>query len=320
MSHELTITNGKAEMAYVGNEPWHGLGNKLEPNASIEQWIQAAGMDWQIRRGVVQFTPNSESWSYTVPVSDHHVLYRSDNLNPLGIVSSKYKVVQPGEVLEFFRDLLPAGFTLDTAGTLFGGKRFWALASIGESAIITGRDDLVNGYLLLSSSADGTLATTAKFTTVRVVCNNTLSMSLNSKDRREVSISHRTGFEQDKVKQALGVATGSFHQFIQSARYLADRPVSKAFAESMTASLLKGNAGTTRDDVTKSKAYNNILALFEGGKGNDGTNAWHWVNGVTEYVDHVQRGKSNDHRLVNSWYGKGDLLKTAALELALNNA
>ena len=320
MSHELTITNGQAEMAYVGKEPWHGLGNKLPENASIETWMKAAGMSWEIKRGVVQFTPNSGEWFKTIPVSDSHVLYRGDNLEPLGIVSAKYKVVQPGQVLEFFRDLLPVGFTLDTAGTLFGGKRFWALASIGESAIITGQDDLVNGYLLLSSSADGTLATTAKFTTVRVVCNNTLSMSLSRKEAKEISISHRSDYDGARIKQALGVATGAFHSFISASRDLASRGVSRTQAESMTASLLRDNAGTTRDDVTKSKAYNSILSLFEHGQGNNGETAWDWVNGVTEYVDHVQRGKSVDHKVVNSWYGKGDQMKTAALELALNNA
>ena len=314
MAHELTFTNGKAEMAYVGNEPWHGLGNKLQPGADIDQWVEAAGMGWRIKRGVVQFSPNSADWSYNIPVSDSHVLYRGDNLEPLGIVSSKYKVVQPTEVLEFFRDLLPVGFTLDTAGTLFGGKRFWALASIGDGAIVTGNDQ-VNGFLLLSSSADGTLATTAKFTSVRVVCNNTLSMALSAKSAKDVVISHRTAFDERAVKARLGLATGAFHSFIDAARDLAGRSLTRA--ADLTTKLLTENGGTTRKDVTASKAYNNILALFESGKGNSGETAWDWVNGVTEYVDHVQRGKTPDHQLANSWYGKGDALKTSAFELAL---
>jgi phage/plasmid-related protein TIGR03299 len=321
MAHELTIVNGQAEMAYTGDEPWHGLGNKLEQGASIETWIQAAGMGWQIKRGVVQFVPDAPGFGFgdSIPVSDSHVLYRDDNLEPLGIVSSKYKVVQPAEVLEFFRDLLPVGFDLDTAGTLFGGKRFWALASIGESAVVTG-NDLVNGYLLLSSSADGTLATTARFTTVRVVCNNTLSMALTGKDRKDVVISHRTDFNAAATKAKLGIATGAFHNFITASRDLAGRNVSHNGAIQLTSDLLLLNDGTTRKDVTKSKAFNNIMTLFETGKGNSGQTAWDWVNGVTEYVDHYQRGKTDDHRLVNSWYGKGDALKTSALELALATA
>ena len=252
-------------------------------------------------------------------MSDSHVLYRSDNLEPLGIVSSRYNVVQPTEVLEFFRDLLPVGYTLDTAGTLFGGKRFWALASIGAGAIVHGTD-AVKGYLLLSSSADGTLATTAKFTTVRVVCNNTLSMSLSAKDTNDVVISHRTKFDASNTKARLGIATGMFENFMHAARNLSDRKIGQTDAERLTKTLLTENSGTTRDDVTKSKAYRNIMELFNHGQGNAGETAWDWTNGVTEYVDHVMRGKSADHRLVNSWYGKGDQLKTNALQLALDQA
>lgn len=309
MAHELTTrANGLVEMAYVGEAPWHGLGQQLTAKAPIEVWQAEAGMDWLVKRSRVRFGENEV-------FEDHHVLFRSDDKKPLGIVGKGYKIVQPPEVLEFFRDLVGEnGFTLHTAGTLFGGKKFWALASIGESAIITGSDK-VDGYLLLTTSCDGSMATTAKFTTVRVVCNNTLSMSLSKKEANTVTLSHRTHFDHAAMKEKLGIVTGSFGKFIYAARLLADRPCSGMRASELTQALMSGK--TEKESVKESKGYQGIIQLFNEGKGNSGETLWDWVNGVTEYVDHAQNAKTESHRLANSWYGVGDSMKTEALEMAL---
>jgi phage/plasmid-like protein (TIGR03299 family) len=307
--HALTErANGMVEMAYMGEVPWHGLGQRLTEGASIEAWQQEAGMDWLVKRSRVRF---GEAEVF----NEHHVLFRSDTKAPLGIVGEGYKIVQPPEVLEFFRDLVAdSGFTLHTAGTMFGGKRFWALASINESACILGQDR-VDGYLLLTTSCDGSMATTAKFTTVRVVCNNTLSMALSSKDAGDIKISHRTSFNHAAVKDRLGIVTNSFASFVQASRMLSNRPVSQMRASELTQQLMIG--GTEKEDVKESKGYKGIIQLFNGGKGNNGESLWDWVNGVTEYVDHGMNAKSESHRLANSWYGAGDSLKTKAMGMAL---
>jgi phage/plasmid-like protein (TIGR03299 family) len=211
MAHELTIrTNGKAEMAYVGETPWHGLGQSLGRGRTIEEWQQAAGMDWKIARSRVRYGDAAN----TRIIEDKHVLFRSDTKDALGIVSDKFQIVQPRAVLEFFRDLTAGnGFELETAGTLYGGRRFWAMASIGKAAQIAGVDR-VGGYLLLSTGADGTLATSARFTTVRVVCNNTLTMALRKDGRNNTgvaSVNHRSGFDADAVKNQLGITRSNMH-------------------------------------------------------------------------------------------------------------
>jgi len=317
MAHGITMTNGKAEMAYVGDEPWHGLGQKLADNATIEQWQMAAGMDWKIRRSKVRYAVE-QTGSEILELPESHVLFRSDTNAPLGIVSSKYKTVQPAEVMEFFRDLTESnGFKMDTAGTLFGGKRFWALASIGESACIVGNDQ-IDGYLLLSTSSDGTLATTARFTTVRVVCNNTLGMALKGNAKREIVVSHRSVFDADRVKNELGIARDAFGDFLKEARHLAKTRVKMDEAEAFIATLLKDTKTVVSEDVSKTKPYQKIMDLFTTTgighemAGADGT-AWGLVNAVTEYVDHHVKAKSDSHRLSSAWFGRGDNLKTAAL-------
>lgn len=335
MSHELTIrSSGLAEMAFAGEGAWHGLGQRLERGAAIEAWREAAGMDWKIQRSKVRYAvAHGSTPDAFITDEANHVLFRSDSKAPLGIVSSKYQVVQPGEVLEFFRDLVGAnGFELETAGTLFGGRRFWALANIGEEAVI-GTRDKVGGYLLLSTSADGSLATGARFTTVRVVCNNTLSMALSAKDKNEVKVTHRSVFDADRVKNELGIARGQFARFIGGAKALAKAKIAPADAQELTLRLLGGKklaaAGndvkkTTAavEEVVSSKGFKTIQALFEGkGLGSDldsanGT-AWGWVNAVTQYVDYAAPARSDNNRLNSAWFGDGDVLKTAAMESAL---
>lgn len=325
MAHQLTIrSNGVAEMAYAGEKAWHRLGNELEFGASIEDWKKSAGMDWEILKAPVCYGFGAE----TKTIDDRFVLHRSDNGLPLGVVSNQFKLdgVQPGDVLEFFRDLTTAnGFQLETAGTLFGGKRFWALANIGESAVIS-EADMVGGYLLLSTGADGTIPTTADFTTIRVVCNNTLSMALNRKSKAGVSIGHRSVFDAATVKDQLGIARGEFGKFVSAMRDLSKVSVSEKDAAAMTLEIVapkESEAGQGASMKTlESKPYNKILALFKGDgmgatmQGADGT-AWGWVNAVTEYTDHHARAHTADNRMSAAFFGKGDDLKTRAVEIAM---
>ena len=101
MAHELDMTNNRANMAYVGDKPWHGLGQELTYNAPIETWEKEAGMDWDIDVASVEFTNFDGE---TKRFKNRYALYRSDNDEGLGIVSPNYKVVQPRQALEFFRD------------------------------------------------------------------------------------------------------------------------------------------------------------------------------------------------------------------------
>ena len=318
MTANVTFTNGKAEMAYVGDTPWWGGGNRLTVGAPIEKWIPEAGMDWRIRRSLVRYISDAQGTTHTM--DDQHVLFRSDTKAPLGLVSPKYKTVQPRDVLEFFRDLVEGnGYTLETAGTLFGGKRFWATAAVGEEAVIVGSDQL-KPYLMLATSCDGSLATTARFVTVRPVCSNTLNMALAGK-AHEVVVKHTSHFVAEEVKEKLGLARGAFREFILATRQLAAAKVATTTAETFVANLLKDQKLVFKEDVTKTRQFMTIMNLFESGVGADlaaanGT-AWGLVNAVTEFVDHHARAQSIENRAVSAMWGRGDVLKTEAMQRAL---
>jgi phage/plasmid-like protein (TIGR03299 family) len=113
------------------------------------------------------------------------VLVRSGTHAALSIVSGDYQIVQPIEVLEFYRELMDLyGHTLETAGALAGGRKVWALARTGViSTADTGDKDKLAAYVLLATSCDKTLATTAAFTSARVVCQNTCSLQWRTSRR-----------------------------------------------------------------------------------------------------------------------------------------
>lgn len=146
------------QMAYVGATPWHGLGSRLSEKQPLEIWQREAGMDWKIQESPVHFKADSTGPLGTIhSFPEQKVLYRSDTKAPLSVVSNRYQIVQPREVLEFYRDLTEAsGYELETARVLKGGRKFWALARTGQTAELKGHDQ-VNGYLLLATSCDGTL-------------------------------------------------------------------------------------------------------------------------------------------------------------------
>jgi phage/plasmid-like protein (TIGR03299 family) len=319
MAHQLTTrADGYTEMAFVGETPWHGLGQSLDKDASIETWAINAGMDWTINRAPVLYTGNEP---LPVRFEGQNVLYRSDTNAPLSVVSDRYKPVQPIEVLEFFRDLVEQnGFRLHTAGTLFGGKRLWALAETGKFAEIS-KGDGIGGFLLLSTSADRSLATTARFTTVRVVCNNTLSMAMQD-GTQMVSYTHATHFKKEIMQAKLGIAVESFGGYIEMAKTLQKQKLTDTKAKLFVRNLVvkEGKSLYDTDNDEKNRAYRKIIDLFQGdAKGVElaGNTKWGMLNAVTEYYDHHHPARTADARLNQSWFGTGESKKAVALETLL---
>lgn len=319
MAHDITIrTNGFAETAFAGETPWHGLGQEINPDATIEEWQVQAGMDWTIEKAPVLYTGNQP---LPVRFEGQNVLYRSDTNMPLSVVSNRYHPVQPRDVLEFFRELVDvAGFKIQVAGTLAGGKRMWAIAETGTMGEVV-KEDAVGGFLLLSTSCDRTLATTARFTSIRVVCNNTLQMAMQDK-RHVVSLSHLTKFDPQDMQMRLAGAVSTFGSFMEMAKVLQAQKLSQAGAKKFLEQLLTPWNQVKREDhkLEDNRQFKKILALFEGeAKGAElvGYTKWGMLNAVTEYYDHHAQSRSDDARLDSAWFGRGDRIKNQAMELLL---
>ena len=303
-------------MAYAGEKPWHGLGNKLTTLQPIDVWRRQAGMDWMIEESEVRYITGSQTVGAIHSFPEQKVLYRSDTKRPLAVVSKRFQVVQPEEVLEFYRDLTEySGFELETAGVLKEGRKFWALARTGQSTTLKGKDQ-VNGYLLLATACDGSLATTAQFTSVRVVCNNTLQIALGD-NRGAVKVPHRSEFNADAVKQQLGITVAPWNRFVAKMKDLVACPVDPDSVDGLLRRVLVYPGQVGKAPVVNEQAVRSVRALYEGaGRGaqlasSRGT-AWGLLNSVTEYVDHHRRARSDDHRREAAWFGQGAQFKQRA--------
>ncbi|EPG7852283.1 DUF932 domain-containing protein [Acinetobacter baumannii] len=344
MAHQIET------MAFVGQTPWHGLGNQLPQNQPIEIWAQQAGMDWRIESSNVSYmAKNERGQSILMPYEEQRVLYRSDTHEPLSVVSQRYQEVQPKEILEFYRDLTEqSGFELETAGVLKGGRKFWALARTGQSAALKGKD-VSNGYILLATACDGTLATTAQFTNVRVVCNNTLSIAIRGQTSGEgvVKVPHSTKFDAKKIKQQLGISIKTWDEHMYEMKQLTQRKVTQQEAaayfdavfnnttmsaidqeESIIQYYLKAasiDKKTNSKSEPNGRAMSKAMEMFNGqGRGAELSSAKDTAYGllcsITEFVDHERRAMSRDHRLNSAWFGAGAKIKQRGLEQALKMA
>lgn len=309
------------QMAYVGATPWHGLGNQLTAKQPLEVWAKQAGMDWDIQEAPVRFmTERAGNPDASLLFPENKVLFRSDTHAPLSVVGQRYQVVQPREILEFYRDLTEvSGFELETAGILKNGRKIWALARTGQSSTIKGRD-VSNGYVLLATACDGSLATTAQFTSIRVVCNNTLAIALSG-NNGAIKVPHSTAFDPQSVKQQLGISVSTWDTFMYRMKGLSERKVKSKEVQSFYLQVFTDQRKTS-SGPTNERAMKKVIALFDGhGKGAElasskGT-ALGLLNSVTEFIDHERRARSTDHRLESAWFGQGAHLKQRALDQAL---
>lgn len=311
-------------MAYANAVPWHGLGNNINADSPIEEWQRQAGLDWTVSKRPVLFNaPDHRRMEFggtpITPFKDKFVLARDTDNTPFSVVSDRYKPVQPKDVLEFFRDLISThGMTIETAGSFKGGKRIWALAKTGDAHKVLGADH-VDSYLLLATSYDLTFSTLAQFTSVRVVCNNTLQQSLKDYISR-VSIPHFRDFDAKSVHEQLGLGRAQWGAFANALDAIAKIKVDSTKAKEVLDRVFK----VPEDTITYiDPQVQKVLQLFQGkaiGADIAGQTGWGLVNAVTEYADHHKRARSQGNRLDNAWFGAAANIKDAVFHEVLELA
>lgn len=320
--HNLEIINGEASMFYSGEKPWHGLGTALENPATSKEAISASKLDWTVEKQQL-YLPNNE------PAHNTFATVRTDQNKILGIVGSSYTALQNSEAFEFFDSIVGEGKAIyHTAGVLLEGKVVWILAKLPGEIKVT-NEDITEKYLLLSNSHDGSLAVQIKFTPIRVVCNNTLTMAFA--DQQYLSVYHQRDIKTrlNDVPKLLNIITNRYAEIDVSLKQLAkiqmtDITLEKYLLDVFPDPVNRKDPKLFEYQLGKAKSNREWSKyFFENGIGNDlpgvKGSLWAAYNGVTELIDHKITKQSQDRKLNNIWLGDGAVVKSKAYKLAVDH-
>lgn len=335
MSHELSVVDGRVEMAYTGETPWHGLGAELKPGLPVEEWAKAIGLEWEVEEAALTRAATQNTLVYqgtpNMLVQGFKALVRSDTQDVLHVVSDRYKVVQPVELLDFFHELqADAGIEMETLGVLKQGRVIWGLANTGEEITLRG-NDRIKEYLLLSTSYNLQTPTICQRTSVRVVCNNTLAWSLQRGASSGIRLAtrHTAEFDFAEAKALIINAAqdkASFNEdFAKEARAMSERIVKREEVVRFFTDLLWPKADP--EELKKSKLIQTrlgkVIDIYQRAPGQEmdsaKNTAWGLVNGATYLVDHLQ-GRTDDSRVFQAFFGDGARLKKQAWQAAMKLA
>jgi phage/plasmid-like protein (TIGR03299 family) len=288
MAHEIDMTNGRANIAFLGSrkDVWHRLGQEMQPGQSLETWAQMAGLGWQaVKVPSYASLPDGRM----VAVDDQSHIMRDDTWGHLGTATDGYQLVQPQAVLEWFQEYIAQDerFALDVAGALRGGRTIWATATF-NGPLNAGGDEH-RARLLMSTTFDGSGATINQATMTRTVCANTLAVATSDK-RAVIRTTHRSKFNKDKVRKELADIAASFDTYRAMADAMRDCTMERDQMSAFFKSLLDIPLDAKRDDISPRKlgAFEDLgTAYIETVKeGTPAFSAWAALNSVTRYADH----------------------------------
>ena len=321
MAHMVEMIDGKAQMAYAGELPWHGLGTKVSNDLSPQQMMEKAGVDWKVHEveSFVEF--NGEKMK-----TGQKSLIRETDGKILTNVGKDWHPCQNETAFEFFNEYCLSGdMEMHTAGSLREGQYVWALAKVKESFDLFGGDQ-VDSYMLFSNPHVYGKSIDVRFTPIRVVCNNTLTFALDSQSQRAIKVGHRAEFQPDMVKEQLGIAHEKFAKYKEMAEFLGSKRVTVDSLIQYYNEVFPNTSRTNTNKVVENyedlsrqakNAYD-VLETQPGAEYAEGT-WWSAFNSITYITDHVQ-GRSVDNRLHSQWFGQNQLRKIKAAEKAVEFA
>lgn len=299
MSHQVET------MAYANAVPWHGLGARVDQDVSVEEMLEAAGLNWRLEKlPLVAKLPNGDA----LPVDDKFALTRNTDNKVMSVCSGAWTPFQPEETISFMREYVEAGGAkLETAGSLRGGRTVWGLAKLDHTFSVR-KGDEVHGYLLITSPMEVGRSTQIRTTTVRVVCANTLAMAEGSSDLN-YSQNHLTEFDVAAAKEKVNEAHN--HLIIAEKRF---KTISKlkigiedAVREVIVPMIIpKVAESEAYDDImlpeSQPKVLSEIINSINNAPGAAPGTGWGVLNGVTHWGDHVA-GRNNATRMHRAWVG-----------------
>jgi phage/plasmid-like protein (TIGR03299 family) len=308
-------------MMYVGQTPWHGLGVSVPSEVTSAEAIKLAGLDWTVETVPVFATQlDATDGPQATMVDGYRAVVRTSDRSALGIVGERYQLIQNVNAFAFFDAVVGESQAIyHTAGSLDSGRKVWMLAKLPGEIRVAG-DDVTEKHLLLCNSHDGSSALRMFFTSVRVVCQNTLNIAMRAGQGDGFTIRHTASATAriEQARHALELANDSFDDFAAEAEMLGASRYTDDQMWRLTEVLFPTTLDAPSTRIKKNREK--LVDLFENGRAHEpirGT-AWAALQAVTEYVDHHRGTRSAtpalraEARLTSAWFGSGAQMKQRA--------
>ena len=316
-------------MMSVKQTPWHGLGVILEEAPTAENAIIAAGLDWEVEKRTMFFESSNHGNMIASP--DRFAVVRKTDNAYLGDAGTGWQPLQNKDAFRFFDPfVLSNEATYETAGSLEGGRTIWVLAKINRAPIEVVKGDQVEKYVLLVNKHKAGFSIQSTLTPIRVVCNNTLTGAVNRADWM-LRANHSKKMEQklEDIQGIIASADQSFQKAAEAYKIFAKKSakadvIDQILADTFEWSIMADEISmSSREESFRKKQTETIMRLFETGRGTDikgvrGT-VWGLYNAITEFVQH-EKGKIEDNRLRDAWFGSGMAMNQRAFQSALKVA
>lgn len=329
MAHMMEVRNNEAKMFSVGEVPWHKLGKVLDRPLTAKEAIIEAGLNWEVRLEHITTVMGKS-------IPDKKAVVRMDTNEVLGVVGNIYRPIQNLEAFSFFDSIVGEGQAIyHTAGSLQNGRKIWILAKLTDPPIKVTKSDIVEKYLLLSNSHDGSSTLRMFFTPIRVVCMNTLNTALERSRGTGVYIRHCVNIKTKikKAKEILGISRVYYNELEHKISML----VNKSIDDSMIDEYVDRVFGFDKEDREKKSLSSSYQSYPKGNRrvliinklkellysdtnklpGIQNT-LWAMFNALVEYLDYRKTYKTRDSRLESIWFGHSARLKSIAFKEALN--
>lgn len=326
-------------MAYVGATPWHGLGTVVTEEAAMYSsslFMEKAGLNWDAEKRQLSRFVNDQF----IPADAWEVVRSTDGKVLANMVGERYTILQNKEAFGWFQPWLDQKeAALHTGGALFEGSRIWALAKLNRDPMEIAAGDIVEKYVLLSHSHDGSLAVRCGFTPIRVVCWNTLSMAHSADASKLIRLKHSKNVHTnlENLRDVMNLVNAEFEATAEQYRTLQRKSINQNDLRKYVKLVFKidaedsviwttGERSKELKELVSERQKNileEVIALCESGKGNNlpsvkGT-YWSAYNGVTEYLSYVN-GRNEDNRLNSLWFGQNSAMNKLALKTAVDMA
>jgi phage/plasmid-like protein (TIGR03299 family) len=328
MAHEIEIIEGVAQFAYIGQTPWHGLGNVMPPDANTDEMQKAAGLDWTIKTKPLYFINEA---GIATPIEERVVQVRSTDEKVMTVSSAGWVPPQNSDFFAYAQKLASqSGARLTVAGSLREGKTPFALLTLGKTFFVGRKQDQHRNHLLLSWSHMAGRANIMKLVDERVVCANTEAIALreNGATYRQT---HSRAFDFDAVHEKLELSLTEIEQQAEDLNKIDGLRMNRFDVVKFLQPLLQPmtpedlaeanldehklwlRLANGRDQNSSMKGVLASMQVAPGAMPGDDQTGYSVYNGVTHYFDHVV-GKSRDARLTSAWFGDRAALKTQVKE------